>query len=444
MESTTRLGNEGNSFSRKFEREPAVLPDAMRTGILLFWTQLGGSLAVLDVSPTTAEDIIDNLRSHIFVDSRHLSPSNKAHGCDSLSGPNCNPGSLLGATGVIPSEFTGGFTIEFDVLHRSVPLHLWKFNYTSIMSDNFALPSPSSLVLKDLPDGGRITSRYSMTLPSGGGLARLDGRWLLEDTVSMETLLPAYISFSEPVMVQQLWAELTGPPELAGKSNAVVIVAFRLGTETVWTTEAIVDHGYTMDITSRGIDGHGPLRACDQIVIFSTVKGLKIVSIEFQHVEEQVLVPTLLLVPSREGSLMFKTERVDAKAISTKQIVSIKEAIQRGLQLNLPSRKPANASNALAELVAKDIGMIVPIDQVLSAIKDGQIQVPRELRKAILKNEKSLGRVAELMTKRALQAIISDNTADETSKVAKSKPEPSDVKELLTISDLFIAALMHQ
>ena len=394
--------------------------------------------AALDVSPNTAEDIIDNLRSHIFVDSRHVSAREETS-CDSLSGPFCDGPPGLKTSGVIPSEYVGNLQINFDVLHQALPLDLWKFNYTSLFTDTYSLPIPNNLILKDLPDGGKVTSHYSLSLPSGSGLAKLEGRWLLEDTVSMETFLPAYIKFSEPVMVKRLWAELTLPSDLDGQIKPVVILAFRLGTETVWTTEAILDHGFTMDVTSRGADGHGPLRACDQIVIFSTVRGLKIVSIEFEHSQEEVLVPTLLLVPGRDGSLMFKNDKVNARAITGKQVISIKEAIQNGYKLNFPIRASVTPTQALAELVAKDIGAIAPIEQVLQAVKGGELKLPHELKKAILKHEKDLTHVVEEMTERAIKALVSNEGAEHDSRGSDKKQS----RRHQSISDLFIAALMH-
>lgn len=412
---------------------------------LLFFLLLIGSLkAVLDLSPTAADEIIDNLRSHIFVDHRHVLQGTKPASCDSLAGPNCDPVSSSGlSSGVIPDEYLSGLQIDFSVLHQALPVDLWKFNYTNVLPENYALPPPSNLVMTDFAEGGRITSRYSLTLPTGKGLAKLEGRWLLEDTVSMETYLPAYITFSEPVMVKKLWAELTAPPDLDPRVKSVVIIAFRLGTDTVWTSEAVMDPGFTLDLTSRGSDGHGPFRACDRIVLFSTVRGLKIVSIEFENVEEQVLVPTLLLVPGKDGNLMFKSERVDAGAIANGQIVSIKDAVQKGLRLGFPNRTSTSKSEALAALIAKDIGMIVPIDEVFKAVKTGELKVPHELKKAILKHEKDYKRIAQGVAKRALEGILSptDEAGPESSTSKRATDE--DEKKLQGISDLFLAALMH-
>lgn len=406
---------------------------------IIYLASMMGAFSVLDISPSAAEDIVDNLRSHIFVESRHVS-AQETGVCDSLSGPFCESSPSLTASGVIPSEYIGSLQINFDVLHHALPLDLWKYNYTSVLTENYALPPPSSLVLKDLPNGGKITSHYSMSLPTGSGLAKLEGRWLLEDSVSMETFLPAYVKFSEPVLVKHLWAELTLASDLDGKIKPSVIVAFRLGTETVWTTEAIMDHGLTMDVTSRGADGHGPLRACDQIVIFSTVRGLKIVSIDFEHAQDQVLVPTLLLVPGREGTLMFKNEMIDTRAIASGKVVSIKEAISKGYQLQFPERKQQDKSKALAELIAKDIGVIAPVDDVVRAVKNGDIHLPHELKKAILKHEAEMKELAKSMAKKALEAVVA---------LGKSEKEPEAEspslkdKRLQAISDLFIAAVMH-
>ena len=406
---------------------------------ILFSNLVHLGLGMLDVSPDAADDIIANLQSHIFVDRRHIVKRDEEKVCDSLSGPNCAADSLLQAGGVVPEEYLRGLKIDFSILHKALPLQMWTFNYTSALPDNYALPSPNSLILSDLPEGGKITSHYSMTLPSGTGMAKLEGRWLLEDSVSMETFLPAYISFSEPVMVGRLWAELTVPSDLDKKVKPIVIVAFRLGKETVWSTEAILDHGFTMDLTSRGADGHGPLRACDQIVIFATVRGLKVVSIEFENVITQVLVPTVLLVPGKDGNLMFKTEQVDASAIATRQIVSIKEAVENGYRVDFP-KTAFNRTENLAELVARDMGMIVPIDDVYRAVKSGEIPVPRELRKAILKHEGEIKRVATAIAQRALQEAI---VPPATSREVKTDKLTEEERKLQSISDLFIAALMH-
>ena len=350
--------------------------------------------------------------------------------CDSLSGPNCNT-STLEYSGVIPSEYLGNLEIDFDIVHRAIPLELWTFNYTAAVSKDYLLPKAANLDLTGLPEGGRIASHYALTFPSGGGLANMEGRWLLEDTASMETFLPAYIKFSVPVLIKQLWAELTLPNDLPGDS--VVMVVFRLGTETVWSTEAIVDPGFTIDLTSRGVDGHGLLRVCDQVVLFSTVRGLKIVSIDFERIETPVLVPTLLLVPNRNGTdFMIKHENVDAAAISTKQIVSIREAMDKGYRLDLSKERSANSTAVLAELVARDVGIVVPIDQVLLAVKNGEIAVPHELKKAILKHESDIYELAEELTNHALGAVVS----------SEEPPLPKS-REMETISDLFIAALMH-
>lgn len=411
--------------------------------ILVFLIHQSG--AMLDVSPNSADEIISGLQSHIFIDRRHIVKARDEKVCDSLSGPNCAADSTLLAGGVIPEEYIPGIKIDFSVLHQALPLQLWSFNYTSVFPENYALPSTNNLVLSDLPEGGRITSHYSLTLPSGKGIAKLEGRWLLEDTVSMETYLPAYISFSEPVMVGSLWAELTIPSDLDKKVKPVVLVIFRLGKETVWTTEAIMDQGFTMDLTSRGADGHGPLRACDQIVIFSTVRGLKIVSIEFENIKTEVLVPTVLLVPGKDGQLAFKTEQVDASAIASRQIVSIKEAVENGYRVELPKSRSSDQSDALAELVARDMGVIVPIDEVYRAVRSGEIAVPHELRKAILKNEKQIRALAQTMAKKALENAISPK---EPRDALKERPLTftkltEEEKRVKSISDLFIAALLH-
>ena len=401
------------------------------------------TLAVLDVSPNAADEIISSLQSHIFVDRRHIVKTEEDKVCDSLSGPKCAADSSLSAGGVVPESYIPGLKIDFSILHKALPLQLWSFNYSSAIPDNFVLPSPSSLVLSDLPEGGKITSHYSMVLPSGNGVAKLEGRWLLEDSVSVETFLPAYISFSEPVMVGRLWAELTLPADIDKNSKSVVIIAFRLGKETVWSTEAIMDQGFTMDLTSRGSGGHGPLRACDQIVIFSTVRGLKIVSIEFENVKSQVLVPVVLLVPGKDGQMLFRSEQVDATAIATRQVVSIKEAVQNGYKVEFPKSSLTNRTENLAELVARDIGMIVPIDQVYQAVRSGEISVPHELRKAILKHEGEIKRVAKSVAQRALQDAMSPAPAGTVSREVKAKKLTEEERKLQSISDLFIAALMH-
>ena len=399
---------------------------------------------VLDISPSAAEGVVDSIRSHIFVDRRHVKQKEGPLMCDSLGGPNCgaNVGAVLG---VLPPSSTN-IQVDLEVLHRALPLELWNYDYTPILTENYMLPAPSSLILRDLPEGGRITSHYSMSLPGGTGLAKLEGRWLLDDSVSMETFLPAYIKFSQPVLVKKLWADLSIPNDFVGKS--VVIVAFRLGTETVWTTEAIIDRGFTMDLTSRGADGHGPLRACDQIVIFSTVRGLKIRSVEFEDVKEQVLVPTVLLVPGRGGAFGFKHDKVDAVALASRQIISVKEAIEKGYELDFPNRDSETTEVSIAELVSKDIGMIVPIEKVYDAIRGGQLVVPHELRKALLKHEKDVERIVKSLAQRALNALVQTpqrNTTEVDSPV-KHKPKENMSKkerELQSISDLFIAALMH-
>jgi hypothetical protein len=401
------------------------------------------SYALMDISPHAAEGVVDSIRSHIFVDSRHVKQKSRSLFCDSLSGPKC--GDPMGSvSGTIPFPSEAQININLDVLHHALPLELWNFNYTSILTEyKYLLPSPSNLVLRDLPEGGRITSHYSMTLPSGTGLAKLEGRWLLEDSVSMETFLPAYIRFSQPVLIKNLWAELSIPPDFDNKS--MVIVVFRLGTETVWTTEAIMDPGFTMDITNRGLDGHGPLRACDQIVIFSTVRGLKIVSIEFDsNLKEEVLVPTLLLVPGRDGTLMFKQEKVDASTLVNRQVISIKEAIEKGLELNFPARRPVDENALVAELVAKDIGIIAPVEKVYAAIRSGDLALPHELKKALLKHEKDINKIVKRLAKTALSAIV--KTGGESDMIPQRSNQPresSKDNELQSISDLFVAALMH-
>jgi len=411
--------------------------------VLILTAQLEPILGLMDVSPFATEGVVDNIRSHIFVDRRHVKQKSKPVVCDSLNGPLCSD--PTGAvSGTIPWGTNPTMHVDFDVLHHALPLDLWNFNYTSLFTDNqYVLPSPSSLVLRDLPESGRITTHYSMTLPSGHGLANLEGRWLLEDSVSMETFLPAYIRFSQPVIVKSLWAELSIPLDFDHSTKPAVIIVFRLGSETVWTTEAILDHGFTMDITNRGMDGHGPLRACDQIVLFSTVKGLKIVSIEFDNnLKEEVLVPTLLLVPGRDGSLMFKQEKVDATAIVDRQVISLKEAIERGYELDFPSRSQSADENKLvAELVAKNIGMIAPVEQVYGAIKSGELVVPHELKKALLRHEKDIGKIVKKLAKTAISGII-QSTGSDVRSVVKKEPTHHD-KELQSISDLFIAALMH-
>ena len=396
---------------------------------------------MLDVSPEAADEIISNLQSHIFVDRRHVVKTSREKVCDSLSGPNCAADSTLSAGGVIPEQYFPGIKVDFSVLHKALPIQLWSFNYTSAFPDNYALPSPGSLVLSDLPEGGRITSHYSMTMPSGHGVAKLEGRWLLEDTVSMETFLPAYITFSEPVMVGSLWAELSTPSDLDKKVKSVVIIVFRLGKETVWTTEAIMDQEFTMDITSRGADGHGPLRACDQIVIFSTVTGLRIVSIEFEGIKTEVLVPTVLLVPGKDGQLTFKTETVDASVIASRQIVSIKEAVENGYRVDFP--KGRNQTEMLAQLVARDMGVIVPVDEVYRAVRAGEIPVPRELRKAILKHENEIKQLAQTIAKRAIETALTSSSTDKPPESKERKKLSQDERKLQSISDLFIAALLH-
>jgi hypothetical protein len=402
--------------------------------------------AVLDISPSAAEGIVENIRSHIFVDHRHVKQKEQPRMCDSLGGPNCGSNTEA-VMGILPLVSDTRIQIDIDVLHRALPLELWNYDYTSIITENYMLPAPSSLILRDLPEGGRITTHYSMSLPGSTGLAKLEGRWLLDDSVSMETFLPAYIKFSQPVLVKKLWAELSIPGDFEGKS--VVIVAFRLGTETVWTTEAIVDPGFTMDLTSRGADGHGPLRACDQIVIFSTVRGLKIRSIEFEELKEQVLVPTVLLVPGRGGAIGFKHEKVDATALISRRIISVKEAIEKGYELDLPSRETSDeGGSGIAELVVRDIGAIIPVEQVYDAIRGGQLVVPHELKKALLKHEKDVGRMVKSLAKKALSDLVKRHDGNITVPIPSDTNVPAKLpekkeRELQTISDLFIAALMH-
>ena len=400
---------------------------------------------VLDISPSAAYGVADNIRSHIFVDHRYVKRKEQTVLCDSLGGPLCGVNEAS-VTGILPIDTSRKLQIDLDVLHHALPLELWNYDYTSVLTENYMLPAPSSLILRDLPEGGRITTHYSMSLPGGSGLAKLEGRWLLDDSVSMETFLPAYIKFSQPVLVKNLWADLTIPSDFVGKS--VVIVAFRLGTETVWTTEAIIDPGFTIDLTSRGADGHGPLRACDQIVIFSTVRGLQIRSIEFEDIKDQVLVPTVLLVPGRSGSLGFKHEKVDATALVSRQIISVKEVIDKGYYLDFPTRESNDPDTHLAELVARDIGMIVPVDQVYTAIRSGKLVLPHELKKALLKHEKDINKIVKSLAKRALHALVhapEQNTTSNNPQIEQKSVRPISKrdKELQTISDLFIAALMH-
>jgi hypothetical protein len=206
-----------------------------------------------------------------------------------------------------------------------------------------------------------------------------------------------------------------------------------------------MDHGFTMDITNRGLDGHGPLRACDQIVIFSTVRGLKIVSIEFDNnLREEVLVPTLLLVPGRDGTLMFRHERVDAMALVNRQIISIKEAVEKGYELDFPERRPVDENILVAELVARDIGIIAPVDKVYGAIRSGELVLPHELKKALLKHEKDINRIVKRLAKKAISGIVkSGKDGDTVPKNSKPSSESQKDKELRSISDLFVAALMH-
>jgi hypothetical protein len=415
----------------------------MKRACILGSVLLHGTLGVLDVSPHAADEIITNLQSHIFVDRRHIVKTVEEKVCDSLSGPNCAADPSLQAGGVVPESYLSGLKVDFSILHKALPLQLWTFDYTSALPENFVLPSPSNLVLSDLPEGGKITSHYSMTLPSGQGVAKLEGRWLLEDSVSVETLLPAYISFSEPVMVERLWAELTLPSDFNKKAKSVVIVAFRFGKETVWSTEAIMDQGFSIDLTSRGAGGHGPLRACDQIVIFSTVRGLKIVSIEFENIKSQVLVPIVILVPGKDGNMVFRNEQVDATAIAARQVVSIKEAVQNGYKVEFP-KGSSDLAESLAELVARDIGMLLPINLVFEAVKSGEMSVPHELRKAILKHEQDIKRVAKSVAQRALQNALDPAAADTvSSQEVKVKKLTEEEQKLQSISDLFIAALIH-
>jgi hypothetical protein len=402
---------------------------------------------VLEISPMAMDGIVENLRDHIFVDSRYLSKRPEIEYCDSLSGPDCGSKELA-YSGVIPEQFGGDrLRIDFDIYHQALPTELWDFNYTQITTENYVLPVPSnSLLLRNLPDGGRITSRYSMALPSGSGLARLEGRWLLEDSVSLETLLPAYIKFSQPMMVKSLWAELTLPFDFSG-SPPVVIVAFRMGKETVWTTEAIVEPGFTLDLTSRGSDGHGPLRACDQIVIYSTMKGLKIVSIDFEQMDGETLVPAVILVPPRDTreSLLLKPVQVDASALINRKIVSLREAIDNNYQMTFPTRRDVNGTQLVAELVAKDIGVIAPISDVFKGLKEGSIKVPSELRKALLKHEKDVKKLVRSLAQRAIDGVIT--AFDPTDNAYRYKDNTSAMSEddarLMAINDLFIAALLH-
>jgi hypothetical protein len=171
----------------------------------------------------------------------------------------------------------------------------------------------------------------------------------------METSLPAYIKFSKPVLFKALWAATTIPESLDRISH--VLMAYRLGTETVWTTESIVDDGTTIDITSRGLDGHAPLRACDEIAIFSTNRGLRIVSIEFEEIEQQVLVPAVVLSPSPQASgYLHKVAQSDAHAITNRQLISLKEAVESNHQIVFPPRNGTNAKTraiSIAEIAVR-------------------------------------------------------------------------------------------
>ncbi len=422
--------------------------EGQRAGVSLIVISLciGSAFAALEISRQAAESIIDNLREHIFVDSRFISIQPPAEFCDSLSGPDCGRQNLA-YSGIIPeSFFPKGLEVEFDVFHEALPLHLLDFNYTSITTKNYVLPAPAnSLVLRDLPGGGKITSHYSMSLPSGSGLAKLEGRWLLEDSVSMETFLPGYIKFSMPVLIKSLWAELTLPFDFSGKAPTV-IVAFRLGKETVWTTEAIVEPGFTLDITSRGADGYGPLRACDQIVIYSTMKGLKIMSIDFEEIDKETLVPAVLLVPPRDKDdlLMLKEERVDASAIINRKIISIKEAIDNNYRMEFPGRPAVNGTKLVAEMVAKDIGVLAPVADVFRALKDGTLKLPHELKKAVMKNEKDVKKLVQSLAQRAVNGLVAGKNASRTPKRKQQSPVlTKEEARLQAINDLFIATLLH-
>lgn len=349
--------------------------------------------AMLNLSPSTGEDVVANMRKHIFVDRRQVGFPDTTKVCDSLSGPTCGAEGLKFAS-VIPFEYTGDLEVDFNVVHAQIPADLWNMNYT--LEDSF-VPS-FKLDLQNTDSKNRIAHHYSLMPPvSGGVVADLEGRWLLEDdSVSMETSLPGYISFSSPVLVKSLWVHL--PYDYVDDTDPSVLVVFRHGTETVWSTRVVMKGGYTVDLTSLGSDDHGPLRLCDTIVLFSTIKGLKVVSVDLQEIQSTPnLVPSLLLIPTLNG-VALRHVAVDKAAIATKQLISIHEVINQGLTVRPTGNEPA-VPLTLLELMAKDMGFMPPIAPLMVAVKNGDMRVPHELRKALLKHEKEVYALANTMTK---------------------------------------------
>ena len=368
---------------------PAFNGIVAKVMMLVVVLQFRESESMLGLSPNVVHDIVSGVREHIFVDRRHIEPKANEPVCDSISGPKCGLNEM-DVFAVIPAEFTGNGDINIDILHQLLPGQFWNFTLPEHVS---LLPS-SKLSLENLDENGRIASHYSMALPFGS--AELHGRWLLDEySVSIQTSLPAYIRFSSPVLIKELWAELFETDSQTGP--CLVMVAFRYGSETVWSTEVIVDYFNTMDLTSLGADGHGPLRVCDEVVILSTVKGLKIVSVEFDYVQQETLIPALLLVPVHTGETVIVPRQIDAQTIQSRQVVSIREAMDAGYTM----RKHEQRSPAIMALAPH-----LTVLDIMKAVKSGELKIPQQLRKAILKHEDEITNLSKEQSHK--KAIVMD------------------------------------
>jgi uncharacterized protein YyaL (SSP411 family) len=89
------------------------------------------------------------------------------------------------------------------------------------------------------------------------------------------------------------------------------------------------------------------------------------------------------------------------------------------------------------------MGVLVPVDEVYRAVRAGEIPVPRELRKAILKHENEIKQLTQSIAKRAIETALTSSSTDKQPAKKERTKLSQDERKLQSISDLFIAALLH-
>ena len=328
----------------------------------------------LNIPSSTSIELVEHMQKRVFIELRHLSTRPDTI-CSSLDGPNCFVNQTAG-TGVIPeADASIGFSDLLSLFTRE----MWD-TAPLVGRPTAASALVSSFQVTDQLAGRKIAPFYSSGLPKDV-LASWDGRWLVESeisgfsVVSLASYLPGYLRFSQPLLLRRLWLEI--PSE----AKAVYVVMRREG-QTVWMSRkfsGFSDH--TIDVCEFGLDGHSPTVGVDEISVFSSHVGVKIVKIEMLN-SSQVLVPGLLLAKTKNSDkFVAKQTLIDQTLIENEFVVSLHDAIkQRRTIVN------SNFDLSVSNLDLFTIGVQAraqEMELLQQEIAKLPFSMPNELRKAL-------------------------------------------------------------